>query len=317
MADHEEKHGAEGGGHGGGGGGHKSHGPGGHGGGAHEEHEGAPEWLISFADNVALMMGFFVILLAQNMKPPATGGGGDVKNAPGVSEPSPEMLDWAIAMRQAFNNPVELNSTNPNDKLLVRRLQARMSESEARDTGLMGTEHEVRSIRPGDYFATGGSIPFERDSAALSPTARESIAKLLPELRGHDQIIHIEGNVSAAEAFGLADRGHQLSFERAKAVADALAAAGIPWSQLRTTANGDGDRVVPRAYTETGHRANQCVRITVTARGVPAQVAAEELLTPGTAGRAPVSDEPAESDGSPHPANPDEANTPPSESKSR
>ena len=63
MADHDE-HGEHEEGHGGG-----SHG-GGHAAGGHEEgHEGAPEWLISFADNVALMMGFFVILLAMNMGP--------------------------------------------------------------------------------------------------------------------------------------------------------------------------------------------------------------------------------------------------------
>ena len=41
------------------------------GGGHDEEHEGAPEWLISFADMVMLIMGFFVILFALNMSPPA------------------------------------------------------------------------------------------------------------------------------------------------------------------------------------------------------------------------------------------------------
>lgn len=72
MADEHDSHGEEGGSHGGGG--HGGGAP--HGGGAHEEHEGAPEWLISFADNVALMMGFFVILLAMNMGPK---GGGEAR----------------------------------------------------------------------------------------------------------------------------------------------------------------------------------------------------------------------------------------------
>ena len=37
---------------------------GGHGGGGHDEEEeaGAPEWLISFADMVMLLMGFFVMI---------------------------------------------------------------------------------------------------------------------------------------------------------------------------------------------------------------------------------------------------------------
>src|SRR5437773_3233542 len=112
MADkeHEQKEGS-----------HGHSGGGGHHGGGHEEaHEGAPEWLISFADNVALMMGFFVILLAMNMAKPTLGGiGGAAKN---TTDSSPEMEDFAIEVRKAFNVPVDINSTNPNEAPLVRRL---------------------------------------------------------------------------------------------------------------------------------------------------------------------------------------------------
>src|SRR5690349_11416681 len=98
MSDHE--HSESGHGHGGGGGHRKGgHGGGGHGGGGHEEgHEGAPEWLISFADNVMLQMGFFVILLALNLKEPTTGGiGGKESNG----DPPAALLDAAIAIREA------------------------------------------------------------------------------------------------------------------------------------------------------------------------------------------------------------------------
>src|SRR5207253_495923 len=91
---------------------HSSHG-GSHGGGGHEEaHEGAPEWLISFADNVTLMMGFFVILLAVNMGPKGNGPTENPKQ--GDSQiPQPDLLDAQIAIREAFNNPVNLNSMDP------------------------------------------------------------------------------------------------------------------------------------------------------------------------------------------------------------
>src|SRR5215468_5365718 len=95
---------------------HKSHGGGhGHGGGHEEGHEGAPEWLISFADNVTLMMGFFVILLAVNMGPKGNGPS-DASKQGDSSEPPPQLLDAQIAIREAFNNPVNLNSMDPGEQ---------------------------------------------------------------------------------------------------------------------------------------------------------------------------------------------------------
>src|SRR5437588_11856819 len=96
---------------------HSSHAP--HGGGHEEAHEGAPEWLISFADNVTLMMGFFVILLAVNMGPKGAGA----TNAPQQGDsslPPPSLLDAQIAIREAFNNPVNLNSMDPGEQPLIR-----------------------------------------------------------------------------------------------------------------------------------------------------------------------------------------------------
>ena len=94
MADHDEKE------HGGGEGqgGHSGGGHGAPGGGHEDHHEGAPEWLISFADNVALMMGFFVILLAMNMKSPKTyeGIGGPDEHGGNVDQ-----LDFVLALRSS------------------------------------------------------------------------------------------------------------------------------------------------------------------------------------------------------------------------
>ena len=114
MSDHEPEKKGHGGGHAAGG-----HG---HGGGGHEEHEGAPEWLVSFADNVTLMMGFFVIMLAFSMGPK---GGSESKGKETGGDPPTYFMDAAVAIREAFNNPVDLNSMDPNDPLLVQHILAR------------------------------------------------------------------------------------------------------------------------------------------------------------------------------------------------
>lgn len=258
MADEQREHASAGGGVSGHGGGH------GPGGGGHEEpHEGAPEWLISFADNVMLQMGFFVILLGLAMQT-AKSGAGAATSGEAAGGPTAEQLDWAIAVREAFNNPVDLQSTDPRDFLLVRRLQARRGLAEADSPGQKGADHDVKSIRPSDYFGWGGTVPFAQDSSRLDEAGQAALVEMIEHLRGYGSILEIRGHVSAAEAFGQADRGAALSYDRARAVADALAAAGIDWKQLRVIACADSERIVPHAADAEGHARNQRVEVVAT-----------------------------------------------------
>jgi len=91
------------------------------GGGTHEEHEGAPGWLISFADNVSLMMGFLVILPAVRMGPKATAVQGGEPSENGATQ-APDMLDFVISVREGFKNPVNIDSDKPDDQPLIRRI---------------------------------------------------------------------------------------------------------------------------------------------------------------------------------------------------
>lgn len=261
MADkqHDKEHKDQGShGHGGG------HGPP-HGGGSHEEHEGAPEWLISFADNVTLMMGFFVILLAINMKP-ASSSAAAANNS---GAPSEAALDMAIAVRDAFNNPVDLNSRNPNDLPLIARIRQRRLDGLAENPNAEGTEHDVQSVRPGDRHEMGGNLPFNENSAELTPASREAATKLAAELRGKRTVIEVRGHTSAAEAFKHDDKGMRLSFDRALAVGRFLTTQGIDWRQLRIVAAGENDRVRPITYDKTGHKANAHVEVVATDEIMP------------------------------------------------
>lgn len=239
-------------------GGYGRHGPSG----GHEEpHEGAPEWLISFADNVMLQMGFFVILLALAMKAPSGGGEGKRRGEDtntGVPAVSAEQLDFAIAVRAAFNNPVQLDSTDARDVLLVQRLLARQrGSSEAEQEGLEGTDHDVQTIREGGLFGAGGVVPFETDSAVLDDVGRKCAVQLGTQFRGCRTMLEVRGHCSAAEAFKHPARGMELSYQRAYAVAEVLVAQGLGWNQLRLTACADNDRVNTRTYADAGHRRNQ------------------------------------------------------------
>lgn len=266
---HEEGH--EGGGHGGGGGGH-GHG----GGGGHEEHAGAPEWLISFADNVALLMGFFVILLAMNMKEKTSGGIGG-KDQNGQAAADDRLNDFVIGIREAFNNPVSLSSTDPKDGPLIKRMQQRQSSGTTTAEGTPGKNAEQQAVRPSDYNRTTALVSFEQAQAAVTPEGKATLIEAAKRLRGQKFVIELRGHVSAMEAAFGSDAAMKLGFARALAAAAVLAENGLTWQQMRVASSGDHDRATPLAGDANGHRSNQRVEVVVTDETVAADPHTKEL----------------------------------------
>ncbi len=256
-----------------GGGGHgKKHG-GDHGSVGHEEHhEGAPEWLISFADNVTLMMGFFVILFALNADPKDRQTGGSAPDETGAALDNDHMLDLIIAVREAFHNPVRMNSKDVDDQELIRRIRDRSGKGRSKTPGIEGRDQEANATKPSDFHSQAGMIRFADNSAALSPDARHTVAELSKKVRGTNLIIEVRGNAGAAEALGSTDRAMRLAMERAIAVAQALADQGIDWRQLRLVGAADTDRLARYPGSRDEDRANARVEVVITDEVVPEEV---------------------------------------------
>ncbi|MBM4107647.1 MAG: hypothetical protein FJ255_02365 [Phycisphaerae bacterium] len=246
---------------------HKKHA--GHGGGHEEGHEGAPEWLISFADNVMLQMGFFVILLALNMGPKSTAAaGGQPSDTPSEHPQSGEFYDFVIAVREGFNNPVDILSTDPKDAPLVRRIKERQGGPADQDAP-QGEHEKVQSVRPSDLTSLGAAVPFEDGSDLLSQSARDVIEDTAQRLRGLNWIVELRGHASPSEALRDPDKGLELSYRRALAVRRVLVESGVRREQLRVVAIGDGNRVVARTYDREKDRMNQRVEVVVTNEALP------------------------------------------------
>jgi len=260
MSEHGEhsEHAKSTGGHHGGGG-HHHHGGGGHGDG---EHEGAPEWLISFADNVMLMMGLFVIMLAMNMAKVTTGGIGGEDEMGGA--PSAEMADFILSVREAFNNPVNINSTDPRDAALVKRLIERANRGKATEEGPSGKNNQLQGVRDADYKSISATIEFGELSAKLSEDAITSIANTAAQIKGYQNVVEIRGHVSSHEIRSDQDAGYELAFQRALAVAHELATQGVSWSQLRVIACSDSERVSEGYYDRKAGDTDRRVEIVVT-----------------------------------------------------
>lgn len=261
AASSDDPHGKPGGQHG-------RHKKGGHGhGGGHEEgHEGAPEWLISFADNVMLQMGFFVILFALNISPQRAAMGGSAEEpehgAPGAATAS--MLDFAIAMRAAFNNPVNIDSSDPADQALIQRILERSGKGKSQDPGVAGDLENVQSLRPTEYYAVSGSVLFAEESAEIPTASEPTIAQIAEKVRGRTLVVEIRGHASAGESALDAENAMRLSAARALAVATALAGRGVDWWQMRLVVCADNDRVNAFPGSDTDDAANARVEVVVT-----------------------------------------------------
>ncbi|MFZ9880600.1 MAG: flagellar motor protein MotB [Phycisphaerales bacterium] len=268
MADHkhdQKKDDGHGHGHEEGGKHKKKHGHGGgHGGGGHEEHEGAPEWLISFADMVMLMMGFFVIMFAMNAQPKGGNAGGGGEQSEGVAN-QPDMIDFAIAVRKAFHNEVDLTSTDPKDQLLIQRIMSEryQGSGESKDEGTKGKDRNVQSVRPSDHFGRGTSVAFLPHSGALTDAAARSLDDLSKQLRGQSTVVEVRGHVGAAEKYGAPDQAMTLATDRALAAAKRLAAGGVDWWRIRVVAAGSGERVEPFPTDAAADARNARVEIRV------------------------------------------------------
>jgi flagellar motor protein MotB len=240
-----------------------------HAGGHDEHHEGAPEWLISFADNVMLQMGFFVILLAMNMGPKSSSSvGGQPSDTPRDHAQAGEFYDFVIAIREGFNNPVNLLSTDPKDAPLIRRIKERQG-GPADQEAPRGDHEKVQAVRPSDLTSLGAMVPFEDGSDLLSASARDVIADIAQRLRGLNWVVELRGHASPSEGLRDPDRGLTLSYQRALAVRRVLLEHGVRREQMRVVAIGDGNRVVPRTYDREKDRVNQRVEVVVTNEALP------------------------------------------------
>lgn len=264
MAEHEHNAAHEEGHEEGHKGGHGGHGPGGHG--AHEEHGGCPEWLVSFADNVALLMGFFVILLAMNMQAPKMHEG---MGTQGQGQPTADMLDLIISIREAFNNPVNPSGTDPAEAALRQRLRDRKS-GETNAVGARGQRQDVqsndRALRVSPQFI----VPFAANNADVDLGERDTIKEGVRGMLGKRFMIEVRGHVSADEAAGGVAKAMRLANDRAWSVADLMIRAGVNPKQIRLMACADNEREAPLAYDAEANRSNRRVEVIITTDQMPA-----------------------------------------------
>lgn len=224
-----------------------------------ETPQGAPEWMVTYGDAMTLLLCFFVILVSMS----------ELKK-------DQRFMDVMESIRQAFGGyqagiGVVPENAQPTNTLIKKLLQLEIPEDtdkkgDADEEGIHGRKIRVTSVRDGIEVVVGGRITFERFSATLLPEARELIGKTAAKLAGYNTKILVRGHATKEPlpADSMYEDARDLSYARAKAVADELAAHGVRRIRLTLVAVGDTEPLVRQAYTEKRRSMNRRVEIMVT-----------------------------------------------------
>ena len=174
------------------------------------------------------------------------------------------MLDLAIGIRAAFNNPVSVDSKDPREAALVRRKKEKMF-GPVKEAGPPGNQETGQGPTQTDVSNVSNTISFEDGSAQFNAAARDAVIDMATRAKDQRFVIEVRGHISPTERMRAGgDRGYKLAFDRAQAVANLLATNGVKWENIRLVACADNERAVPRAYTESDQRKNQRVEIVIT-----------------------------------------------------
>lgn len=220
---------------------------------------GAPEWLVTYGDAMTLLLCFFVILVSMS----------EIKS----DQRFQQVME---SLRRAFGGydgsvgavPIENTATNALIQKLLE-LDVPIVRKERGDTdevGIHGKKFRVTSVRDGLDVVVGGRITFGRFSATLMPEARDLIAQTAERIRGYNTKILVRGHAThePLPPDSLYQDARDLSYARARAVADVLIEHGVRPVRLLLVAAGDTEPLVRQAYTEKRRALNRRAEIVVT-----------------------------------------------------
>jgi chemotaxis protein MotB len=197
-----------------------------------EKPEGAPEWMVSFADMITIMMSFFVIMFAL-----ASGERGKKDER---KQAVLESLENRFGPKwQPFSNwgPARGNSTLASAGRPPRVPSPPREDDPRGEMMANRTKNRARIFVPkaGDHAAVGGVVYFQGDALELPPDEQARLATIAAELAGKPQVIEICGHASSRPlAEGTAHRDRwDLAYARCRKAAELLGTLKIEPQRLR------------------------------------------------------------------------------------
>ena len=147
-----------------------------------EEHpsEGAPEWMVSYADMITILMSFFAVMFSM-------AGSKEAKRDVPIMK----------SLQRQFGKFVGLPSTNgipAGSSLTVKTAAKSTPQKELRSRVLVGELGHISTIQSSDQATIGGVIYFDSGTSGLNEEQRQQLQTLAEDLGRKPQKIEIRGH---------------------------------------------------------------------------------------------------------------------------
>lgn len=217
-----------------------------------QQPEGAPEWMVSYADMITIMMAFFVVMYALSGRKDES-----------AARPVISSLKQQFGPEWPFSNLVP-GAFRPRSKELARlKMNGRPDEAPGPGGGaeVYVARPQTRTQRPGDSVLRGGDILFDDDRVALSDQQKLRLKALAAEIAGKPQKIEVRGHAARRVPSGNSEYrdAWDVAYARAREIVDYLVGLGIDPHRIRIGVAGSNEPVV--AQDESERNANSRVEI--------------------------------------------------------
>jgi chemotaxis protein MotB len=220
---------------------------------------GAPEWMVSYADMITIVLAFFVVLYATTSGNGQNDRGHDAANtgyrhgSSNGDEDAPDRgSDVALSkvmtsLNERFGPSWTLSNCWAGGPIASRSDIDRKDDPTIRGFrgGLAGGNSTITlpMARSGEFTVPGGRIFFEETSATLDPSQFAELNLVVEELAGKLQKIELRGHASRRPLpkDSAWKSPWELAFARCQAVADYLKAHRIDPRRMRIAVAADNE----------------------------------------------------------------------------
>ena len=214
--------------------------------------EGAPTWMVTFADMMSLLLCFFVLLLSFSSQNTAKFEKilGSLKYAFGVTK---DPSDFHFASMPGMSVEMENSLTQDQQQVLgLVMVLKRLLEQEP-DLENMA---QVTTERGGATMRVETGVLFEENSAKLTPQAQSVLEKVRAVLTSRNFNLAVRGHTDDTAVNGIYSSNWELSSARAAVAADYLAKPDPALYSPRIKAVGYADArpLVPNSDPKNKHQ---------------------------------------------------------------